>query len=137
MTDQTDTGSREDLGYSPITRAEQNAWQRQAATLLSKLLERAASEGLPPIAWTVQRAGATLVGHCYAPGPAERRAEFNAWRLAIASWAGHGADVKREHADSAGTVRLVDQWERVRLAGPQSPGVHLTLTADIYAEDDQ
>jgi hypothetical protein len=117
-------------GYRTITTAEKIAWQRQAAALLGKMLERAAAEGLPPIAWTVQRAGATLVGRCGAHQPAERRAEFHAWRIAIARWAGHRADVKRQHVASAGTVRLVDQWERYE-------GVQVTIAADIDAEDDQ
>lgn len=37
--------------------AEQIAWQRRAAVALGTILERAAAEGLPPIAWTVATAG--------------------------------------------------------------------------------
>jgi hypothetical protein len=36
---------------------EQIAWQRRAAAALAKILERAAADGLPPIAWTVATAG--------------------------------------------------------------------------------
>jgi hypothetical protein len=43
-------------------------------------------------------------------------------------WAHRGADVSRDHADRAGTVRLVEQWD-------QFAGVTVTLTADIYGED--
>jgi hypothetical protein len=115
----------QDLGGVTITLAERNAWQRRACAVLAKILERAAAEGLPPIAWTVQRAGATLVGQCLATEPGERRAEFHAWRIALARWAGYRADVKRQHVTSAGRTRLVDQWERYERA-------QVTITADIY-----
>ena len=126
MTDRTGTGGQ-DLGGVPITRAEGLAWQRQAAALLGKMLERAAAEGLPPIAWTV-RTDAALAAHCHAAGRDERRQEFTAWRDAISRWAGQAADDER-HTDSLGTVRLWAQWERYER-------VHVIIAAEIHAEDE-
>ena len=108
--------------------AEQIAWQRRTAAVLAKILERAAAEGLPPIAWTVESAGAALIGRPMSHPMDRRRDDWNDWRAAISRWAGYGPDVKREHADSHGTVRLADQWERFER-------VTLTLAADLYAED--
>ena len=126
MTDRTGAGGQ-DLGGVPSSRAERLAWQRQAAALLGKMLERAAAEGLPPIAWTV-RESATLAGHCRAAGRDERRQEFTAWRDAMSRWAGQTADDER-HTDSLGTVRLWAQWERYER-------VHVTIAAEIHAEDE-
>lgn len=128
MSDRTGTGGQ-DLGGVSITRAERLAGQRQATALLSTMLDRAAAEGLTPIAWTVQRTGATLAGHCHAAGPDERREEFTAWRNAISRWAGQAADAESGHIDSLGTARLRAQWERYER-------VHVTVAADIYAEDE-
>jgi hypothetical protein len=113
---------------------EQIAWQRHAAAALAKILERAAAEGLPPIAWTVQHAGMVVHGRALAHPMDQRRDDWNAWRLALTQWTGRGADVTRERTDGGGTTRLVDQWERVRLAG-EGPGVTVTLVADLYPED--
>jgi hypothetical protein len=101
--------------------------QRRGAALLGEMLARAATEGLPAIAWTIGSAGAGLAGRCEAHQMDDRRQEFNAWRHAIGIWAGQGADARREYADTSGTVRLVDQWE-------QFEGVIVTLTADIWAQ---
>jgi hypothetical protein len=109
--------------------AQRISWQRRAAAMLAKILEWAAAENLPPIAWTVQRAGTELMGTCYAQPPAERRAEFGVWREALTRWTGHSADSSREHTGSAGIVRLTERWE-------DYGGVSVTLVADIYPEDD-
>jgi hypothetical protein len=47
--------------------AEQIAWQRRTAAALATILERAAAEGLPPIAWTVDTAGIEVRGECLGP----------------------------------------------------------------------
>jgi hypothetical protein len=110
--------------------AQQISWQRRAAARLAEILEWAAAGDLPPIAWTVQRAGAVLVGHCYATEPGERRREFGVWRDVITRRAGRGPDIEREHTDSSsGTVRLTSHWEHWER-------VSVTLVADIYPEDD-
>jgi hypothetical protein len=102
--------------------------QRQAAAVLSMLLSRAEADGLPPITWTVATTAPVLLGTCVACRMDQRRDDFRAWRRAVTVWAHRGADVSRDHADRAGTVRLVEQWD-------QFAGVTVTLTADIYGED--
>jgi hypothetical protein len=108
--------------------AGQLGLQARAAATLTGILERAAGEGLPPIAWTVQRMDAAVVGRCHAAGRHERREEFTAWREAISRWAGQAADVER-HTDSLGTVRLRARWEGYER-------VHVTVAADIEAADE-
>jgi hypothetical protein len=61
---------------------EQEIWQRRAAAQLPGVLE--AGRGLPPAAWTIGTAGATLAGRL--PRPRRRtsqRAAFEAWRQAL------------------------------------------------------
>jgi hypothetical protein len=121
------TRRRLDAERRTAATAEQISWQRRGAALLGEMLARAAAEGLPAIAWTIGSADAGLAGRCEARQMDQRRQDFNAWRLAIGTWAGQVADAKREYADNNGTVRLVDQWDRFE-------GVIITLTADIWAE---
>ena len=124
----TDTTRRRlDAERRTAAAAKQISRQRRGAALLGEILARAAAEGLPAIAWTIGSADAGLAGRCEARQMDQRRQDFNAWRLAIGTWAGQGADAKREYADTSGTVRLVDQWDRFE-------GVIITLTADIWAE---
>jgi hypothetical protein len=111
-----------------VNAAGRTVAQRRAVVVLGKMLERAAVEELPPCAWTVASDGAVLVGRFEAARMDQRCDDFNSWRLAVGEWANRGADVRRDHADRAGTVRLVDQWDRF-------DGVTVTLTADIYADD--
>ena len=125
MTDTTRRRSGPEDGTA--TTVEQISRQRRGAALLGEMLARAATEGLPAIAWTIASAGAGLAGRCEAPQMDERRQDFNAWRRAIGIWSGQGADAKREYADTSGTVRLVDQWD-------QFEEVIVTLTADIWAQ---
>ena len=115
--------------------AEQIAWQRRAAAVLAKILERAAAEGLPPMAWTVGAAGAGLLGRAVAHPMDRRRDDFSTWRASVGTWAGQAADHERERTGSDGTTRLVDQWERLQIAGAKIPGVTITLTAELYEED--
>lgn len=93
-----------DGSVSPVTRAEQAAWQRGAHHVLGQLLERAATEDLPPILWTVHSAGAALTGECSAPDLSQRREDFSAWLAAL------GGTAEPEHA-SHGMTRLVARTE--------------------------
>ena len=115
--------------------AGQIAWQRRAAAVLAKILERAAAEGLPPIAWTVATAGIEVRGECLAHPAGARRDDFNSWRTAVGTWAQRVADRESERTADDGTTRLVDQWDGVKMPGIQGPGVIITLTADLYTED--
>jgi hypothetical protein len=114
---------------------EQIAWQRRAAATLAKILERAAADGLPPIAWTVATAGIEVRGECLAHPADARRDDFNSWRTAVGVWAHRIADRQSERTADDGTTRLVDQWDGVKMPGIPGPGVIITLTADLYAED--
>lgn len=40
-----------------------------------------------------------------------------------------------ERTADDGTTRLLDQWDGVEMPGIPGPGVIMTLTADLYAED--
>jgi hypothetical protein len=60
-------------------------------------LERAAAEGLPPIAWTVAPAGIELRGECLAHPMDARHDAFHTWRAAVGTWAGQIADHESEH----------------------------------------
>jgi hypothetical protein len=122
-------------GKRMVRAAEQIAWQRRAAAVLAKILERAAVEGLPPMAWTVGAAGAALLGQAVAHPMDRRRDDFSTWRVSVGTWAGQAADHERERTGSDGTTRLVDQWERLQMAGEKIPGVTITLTAELYEED--
>ena len=82
-----------DVAQNLPRNAEQIRWQRQAAALLGHLLELAAKNGLPPVTWTVQSAGASLVGQMLAHPYAQRRDHFTAWRDAIAAAAGLAPDI--------------------------------------------
>jgi hypothetical protein len=117
-------------GHEWAEAAGQLGQQARAAATLTRILERAAGEGegLPPIAWTVQRTDAAVVGRCHAAGRHERREEFIAWREAISRWTGRAADVER-HTDSLGTVRLRARWQG-------EEGVQVSVAADIEAEDE-
>jgi hypothetical protein len=125
--------------HAPITDAEQTAWQRQAVTVLGRLLELAAREGLPPIGWTVSYAGAQLNGTPpFTASPAARLAGWTAWRAALGE-----PDKEQEH-QIGGQTRLVAMWNRGRESvrrpllsdddGYQM--ITLVLTADIYADDE-
>lgn len=80
-----------------ITNREQLGWQLRASKLLTQLLEHGARDGLPPVAWTVGHAGASLVANCYG---ADRRTEWEAWRTALAAvpWP--------EYTNAGGVVHL-------------------------------
>src|SRR5258708_8848552 len=90
---------------------DQIRWQRQAAALLGKLLELAAREGLPPIAWTVQTAGASVVGQVLSHPGAQRREHLNAWKAAITAASGKVPDHDHEHTFGGGETRLTVSWQ--------------------------
>jgi hypothetical protein len=102
------------IGERTARDAEQIAWQRRAAAALSKVLERAAAEALPPIAWTVAAAGIEVHGECLAHPAGARRDDFTAWRTAVGVWAHRIADRHSERTADDGTTRLVDQWDGSR-----------------------
>jgi len=106
-----------------VSNGEQIRWQRQAAALLGTLLELAARESLPAIAWTVQSAGASLVGQVLSHTAARRREDFTAWKAAItaASCSAPDHDHKLAPGDTSGEARLTASWKHlpilVRAAG--------------------
>src|SRR5262249_30523639 len=89
------------------------------AAVLVKVLEAAAAEGLPPIAWTVATAGMELRGECLAHSMDARRDAFNTWRAAVGTWAGRIADRESERTGDDGTTRLAGAWEGVKVPGMQ------------------
>jgi hypothetical protein len=115
--------------------AEQIAWQRRAAAALAKILECAAADALPPIAWTVATAGIEVRGECLAHPADARRDDFTSWHSAVGTWTHYAADRQSERTGDDGTTRLMDQWDSVKMPGIQDPGVTITLTADFFAED--
>lgn len=120
--------------------AEQIRWQRNAASLLGRLLEMAAKQGLPPVNWTVHSAGSALHGECTAHPLSVRRGHFTAWRDAITTASGHSPDYDHKHEFSRGETLLTAGWRRIPLdLGRRSerlyPAVHVTLSASIWPED--
>jgi len=107
---------------------EQQAWQLRACRVLNDLLTLAVRESLPPIAWTVGHAGASLIGRCLAGIAGERRRQFDTWCTAI------GATAVLEAAAAAETAHLRAVAARydglvtiVLLAGAQADD----LSADV------
>ena len=64
-----------------------------------------------------------------------RRDDFSTWRASLGIRAGQTIGHERDRTGGDGTTRLVDQWERARIAGEKIPGVTITLTVGLYAED--
>lgn len=128
-----------------ISNAERIGWQRQAAALLGKLLDLAQREGLPPVAWTVQSAGASLVGPMLGHPDARRREEFGAWTAAITAASGKAPGHDNEHTSggSEGETRLTAAWEYLpgglprdskRQPGERRPGARVALVASIWSD---
>jgi hypothetical protein len=66
----------------PFTQTHRNCWQRQAATVLTTILDE--HRDLPAIVWLVAPVGGTLVGRVDGPGPVDQvRAAFGAWCRAL------------------------------------------------------
>ena len=97
-----------------ISNAEKITWQRQAATLLGRLLELAAKKDLPPITWTVQDRGSfSLSGQVPSHPGTARRERFETWQAAITRASGRTPDHGHEHAFSGGETRLVTGWDHL------------------------
>ncbi|GAA3472235.1 hypothetical protein [Nonomuraea roseola] len=105
--------------------AEQSENQRRAYELLGVLLERAAREELPVIAWTVASAQSEpiLAGHCEAVDPIQRQDDFEAWRAALGAEAWPNG-IKQDYG-----VRLHAS------VADQGAGVTVTLAAEIRHDE--
>jgi hypothetical protein len=102
-----------------ITQVERNGWQRCAAAVLVRLLDK--HRELPVIAWTVGPAGSVLVGRVNGLQPtATARAVFDAWTAALA------LGEYREHTHLALTC-LSAQVRR--------DSVTIVLQADLVVDD--
>ncbi|MET9340296.1 hypothetical protein [Nonomuraea sp. NPDC003804] len=104
---------------------EQSEYQRRAYEVLGVLLERAAREDLPVIAWTVASAQSEpiLAGHCDAVDPIQRQDDFEAWRSALGARAWPNG-IKQDYG-----VRLHAS------AADQEAGVTITLAAEIRNDE--
>ena len=110
---------------TPISDPERIRWQRQAVTILSHLLDRAATEHLPVLSWTIGDAGATLAGRSHAIPDADRGPAIQAWAAAL------GLDV-REHSHG-GMTTLTAHGKQMSLAGTWAS---VTVTADVWDDED-
>jgi hypothetical protein len=94
--------------------------QSWAYRVLGQLLEAASRENLPSIDWTISASGWRVLGRCTGgTTPAQRRAEFEAWRAAL------DADVS-EAAASREVTRLTAWAER------DNGLVTIEIVADLY-----
>jgi hypothetical protein len=127
-----------------VSNAEQNRWQHQAVALLGNLLHLAAKEGLPSISWTVQSAGAYVVGQVLSHPEELRREHFAAWKAAITAASGKAPDRDWEYTlgDTGAQIRLTASWEHLPVAlaagrerVPKRAGVALvaSIWPDAYA----
>jgi membrane protein required for beta-lactamase induction len=104
---------------------EQMAWQLRAARVLTDLLERGDSEGLPELEWTISHAGAQVTGRCYAQPGAARRAALAAWAAAL------GIRLDEEyHQDS----RMTTISGTASRAPTRYGFATITLTGDIWED---
>jgi hypothetical protein len=106
-----------------IAQGQRAAWQRRSVAELTRILD--AHRDLPVIAWTVGRAGATLVGRVHGLAPAvEVRRVFDQWRVAL------GLEELSETTCDDGTVYARGAVDRnqIRLA--------LTVTVLNYDESE-
>jgi hypothetical protein len=85
------------MNRAPRVGDDQIRWQRLAAALLGKLLELRAREGLQPIAWTVQSAGANLTGQMLSHPYARRREHHGGWKAATTSASSSPPDHDHQH----------------------------------------
>ena len=120
---------------------DQIRWQRQATALLGRLLELAAREGLPPVAWTVQAAGASVAGQVLSHPDAQRREHLNAWKAAITAASGQVPDHDHEHTSGGGETRLTVSWQHLPVGlapgARTSPSAGVALVASIWPDVDE
>jgi hypothetical protein len=124
---------------TPTTGAGRITSQRQAHTLLGRLLELAAKDGLPAITWTLTAVGASVAGESHAMPHRLRREHHAAWWAAITVLAGRAPDGEREYTSGAGETRLIAWWDRVpvRAGHPERvyPTARITLLASIWPDE--
>lgn len=110
-----------------MTAAEQAAAQRRACAHLAFLLEMAAHENLPVLAWTVDTAGCGLTGWSHDPSPGRRRRDIRAWSDSlIATWG--------EHPWHSGGSAVRAAAER---RDPRHGTCKISLAADVYPESEE
>ncbi len=104
---------------------EQMAWQLRAARVLTDLLERGDSEGLPVLEWTISHTGAQVTGRCHAQPGSARRAALAAWAGALGITLG-----EEYHQDS----RMTTITGALSGNAPGHGFVTITLTGDIWED---
>lgn len=102
----------------------QIAWQRRAVAVLADLLDQAARDSLPVLAWTVGHSGAHLLGRAVSYPVSGRRDAIGAWGAAL------GIEL-RERVDSSGVTRVLGVAEQRDTAHGFCT---ITLAADVYAD---
>lgn len=99
---------------TPVTDTERLSWQFRALALLGTLMDRAVTEQLPPLQWTIGTTG-ELRGQVLTGG--DRRAVFTRWRDAL-------GPPDEEHEVTLDHTRLSAVWNRI-------DRVQVVLTADL------
>jgi hypothetical protein len=103
----------------PVTDAERLGWQRRAVGVLTELLHRAHTDGLPLLVWTVEPS-------LWLVGRATCRAAWAAWSQAL--------DLRRNEA-----ARGLDGTTQLSAVGEYRAGdqlrVMVTLLADLPEHD--
>ncbi|SRR6266540_4768942 len=110
------------LPFGPITDRERLGWQRRAVRVLAGLLERAQRDGLPVVQWSVSDAGARLVARCLTQDTARRRADFDAWSVALEA-------TERRELRQGSTTHLY------AIARHYDGLVSVALLADLFDQD--
>lgn len=104
----------------PRDGTERGSAQGWAYQVLGQLLDTATREDLPAIDWTISASGWRILGRCTGGStPAQRRADFEAWRAVL------GADAS-EAAASREVTRLTAWAER------DNGLVTIEIVADLY-----
>jgi hypothetical protein len=116
----TQTTARPPSAMPTQTTARPASGQQRAHHVLGELLDTAATHNLPPIDWRLAAFEAHLTGRCTAyPGPARRRADFEAWTTLL------GAHATEDTGDGQ-PVRLRARTQR------DDGRVTIEITADLY-----
>lgn len=101
--------------YPLLSTREHVDWQRRAVWLLASLLERAQTEQLPVLTWTIGGSGAWLIGHVDETASARAREHFDRWADALGAkrWPDITSGMRlhvhavAEHYDGLVTVSVV------------------------------